>query len=210
MTKKLIQLDDEWGGMSKKEEKFFKALMSKQSFSIREPYGRVSVDLPRLAVFCGTSNEIEIVSDADNNRRLLPINVLSIDFEAYNKIDKTALFICAWNCYKAGYDYKMDAKNIADLSLSSEKHKIVDTEDDLINAYFNVPKSEMYCKLWTNTEVMAYLKQVTQINCSPKKLGMALKKYGFDQKIERRNGQMARTWIIEIKNTSVNNSASID
>ena len=51
MTKKLIIMDDEWGGMSTKEEKFFRALMSKQMFSIREPYGRVSADLTRLLLY---------------------------------------------------------------------------------------------------------------------------------------------------------------
>ncbi|HZX58831.1 MAG TPA: VapE domain-containing protein, partial [Mucilaginibacter sp.] len=48
MTKKLIVMDDEMGGKSKQENKKLKEMTSKQTFSLREPYGRVSVDLVRL------------------------------------------------------------------------------------------------------------------------------------------------------------------
>ena len=48
MCKKLIIMDDEFGGKSKKENKRFKELTSKHTFSIRAPYGRVSEDLIHL------------------------------------------------------------------------------------------------------------------------------------------------------------------
>ena len=45
MTKKLIILDDEYGGKSKREEKKLKEITAKEFINVREPYGRVSVDL---------------------------------------------------------------------------------------------------------------------------------------------------------------------
>lgn len=206
ITKKLVQMDDEWGSMSKKEEKFFRALMSKQFFSIREPYMRVSVDLPRLAVFCGTCNELEIVSDADNNRRILPVNVLYIDFAKYNAIDKTALFIEAWKAYKAGYNFEMDSSDIANLSSSSEQHKIIDAEFEILFSHFTVPTNEISCKKWTNTEIISYIKRTLQVQVSPKKLGAALKKLGFQQKGERRGDNQARVWLIDTKNDLYTNA----
>ena len=75
MTKKWIILDDEYGGKSKREEKRLKEITSKAWINIREPYGRVSVDLRRLSVFCGTSNESQILNDPTGNRRILPIHI---------------------------------------------------------------------------------------------------------------------------------------
>ena len=75
MCKKLIICDDEFGGKSKQDAKKFKELISKQVFSVRKPYGRVSEDLPRYAVLCGTSNEEEVLNDPTGNRRILPLNI---------------------------------------------------------------------------------------------------------------------------------------
>src|SRR5690606_8591490 len=85
MTQKLIIMDDEMGGKSKKESKHLKELTSKQVFTLREPYGRMNVDLQRLAVLCGTTNDLEILNDL-HNRRQIPIEVYGIDHEAYNAI----------------------------------------------------------------------------------------------------------------------------
>jgi len=77
MTKKLIIMDDEMGGKSKIEQRRLKEMTSKQSFSIRAPYGRVAEELQRLALLCGTSNDEELLNDPTGNRRILPVRVLS-------------------------------------------------------------------------------------------------------------------------------------
>jgi len=203
MTKKLLIMDDEWGGMSKKEDKFFKALMSKQSFPIREPYGKISVDLNRLAVFCGTTNECEIIADPDTNRRLLPINVIDIDKELYNSIDKTALFIEAWKYYERGYDWRMSSKDIEILAKSSEKHRVTEPEEELLHAYFDKPVDSYFAKKLTNSEILSYLKRISQTNMNSKRLGAALKSGGFEQKSEKRNGKTQRLWLIDYKSNAM-------
>src|SRR5690606_4371623 len=105
MTKKLIILDDEFGGKSKREEKKLKEITSKQWINVREPYGRVSVDLRRLAMFCGTTNDVQILNDPTGNRRILPVHVKDIDHKTYNKCDKDELFQELYSLYKSGYDY---------------------------------------------------------------------------------------------------------
>lgn len=52
-----------------------------------------SEDLRRLAVLCGTSNDEEIINDPTGNRRIIPINILDIDHEKFEEINKTDLFI---------------------------------------------------------------------------------------------------------------------
>src|SRR5690606_8018810 len=93
MCKKLIIVDDEFGGKSKKDATKLKRLSSQQTFSIRAPYGRITEDLNRLAVLGGTSNDSEVINDPTGHRRIIPIILLSFDIEKYKSIDKTKLFI---------------------------------------------------------------------------------------------------------------------
>ena len=93
MCNKLILMDDEMGGKSKVDEKRFKELTSKSIFSLRAPYGRYNEDHKRLALLCGTSNDPEVINDPTGNTRILPINIISMDHEAYNAIDKDELLM---------------------------------------------------------------------------------------------------------------------
>lgn len=197
MTKKLICMNDEWDGMSKAEDTFFKSLMDKDFFSIREPFLRISVDLKRLAVICGTSNTREIILDPDNNRRILPVDVMSIDFELYNSIDKDALFINMWNLYLSGYDYELSFEDIERLCKGSESHNIVSSEAELLHAYFTRPASNVFAKQLTNSEILAYLKKETGAVLSPKRLGNVLKTAGFEQVRVKKNDQVQRMYYVE-------------
>jgi hypothetical protein len=204
LTKKLICMDDEWDGMSKAEDKFFKALMSKDWFPIREPYGRISVDLKRLAVICGTSNPVEIIIDPEHNRRILPVNVLSIDFKAYNAINKTALFIECWKLYEALYEWRMSHTDIQLLLQSTEKHNTAESESELLHAYFTRPASTAFAKKLTNSEILAYLKKESGLNISSKKLGMVLKAAKFEQVSECKNGVTQRLYYVEFNRPQEN------
>jgi hypothetical protein len=197
LTKKLICMDDEWDGMTKAEDKFFKSFMSYDMFSIREPYGHVSVELKRLAVICGTSNPIEIIFDPDHNRRILPVHVLSIDFAAYNSINKTALFIELWKMYEDGFEYQLSHEDIKILAGSTEKHNTTEIESELFHAYFNKPSTITFAKKLTNSEILAYLKKETNTAMSGKKLGMVLKAAKIEQVVEKRNGVAQRLYYIE-------------
>jgi hypothetical protein len=197
MTKKLICMNDEWDGMSKAEDTFFKSLMDKDLFSIREPYGRISVDLKRLAVVCGTSNTKEIILDPDNNRRIIPVDVNSIDFALYNSVDKGALFLELWDMYLAGYDYEMSFDDIQKLLESSECHNIISSEAELLHANFTKPASTMFAKQLTNSEILAFLKKETGAVLSPKRLGAVLKNSGFEQARVKKNGQVQRIYYVE-------------
>ena len=100
MTKKLIICDDEFGGKSKREAKLFKEILSKEAITIRKPYDRVSEDLTRLSVFCGTTNDEHILNDPTGNRRILPIHINGINFEKMDKIDRTGLWIELYRLWK--------------------------------------------------------------------------------------------------------------
>ena len=197
LTKKLIIMDDEFGGKSKLEAKRFKELTSKASFSIRLPYGRTHRDLKRLAVLAGTTNDLGLISDPTGNRRILPINVLGVDHSAYNAIDKTALFMAFYDLYQSGFDWHLSSEDIVQLNDNSAEFNAINFEAELINQFLYIPQNSDYSAYLSNTEIKIYLE-----NCSnqrifdTKKLGLELKNFGFEQKLLRVNGRTMRAYKV--------------
>lgn len=197
LTKKLIIMDDEFGGKSKLEAKRFKELTSKASFSIRLPYGRTHRDLKRLAVLAGTTNDLGLISDPTGNRRILPINVLSINHTAYNAIDKTALFMAFYDLYQSGFNWHLSSEDIIQLAENSSEFNAINFEAELINQFFRVPQYGDYCDYLTNTELKIYLEaNSNQRIFDTRKLGMEMKNLGFEQVKRKVNGSTMRCYSV--------------
>ena len=183
MCKKIIIMDDEFGGKDKKEAKKFKALSSKDIFNIRRPYGTFHEDLKRIAVMCGTSNEDEIINDPTGNRRILPINVISIDWEKYNAIDKTALWMeLYWKYKEIGDSWMLTDEEITYLGDINRKNEQPSIEYESITRFFTMPENDNDGEYMTNTEIIDYIEMRSKAKISPYKLGMNLKKLGFKKK----------------------------
>lgn len=190
MTKKWLIVDDEFGGKSKKDATKLKRLSSQQSFSIRMPYGRVSEDLNRLAVLGGTSNDYEVINDPTGNRRIIPINLISFDFERYSKIDKTKLFIelyKEWEQDKTGWF--LTKGEIEFLNKSTTKNTEIMSEVELINKNL---KNDPYTKLTTTDIKLEFEKMFPSLRTSTKRIGQALKICGYEQRIQKINGKTMR------------------
>lgn len=185
MTKKLIIMDDEMGGKSKMEQKKLKEITSKQTFTIRAPYGSVHEDLTRLAMLAGTSNDDELLNDPTGNRRILPTRVLSIDHKKYNAINKDLVFYEAFLLYESGFNYNLTKEEIALLAESSDSFKQSSPEEELVIKYFGHPEDEAHqqspvSKL-TNSEILSIIQSRSNIKISQTKLGLVLKNIGFKQ-----------------------------
>lgn len=200
MTKKLIILDDEFGGKSKQDVKKFKDISSKEYFTVRRPYGRASEDLKRLAVLAGTTNEKEILNDPTGNRRIIPINIIGIDHAALLKIDKTELFMELYHEWKADPDkFILTREEVNFLNLRSEENEQGSAEQDLIEQYFR-PTSPGSCdaKFMSNTEIFDLLAmRHPAINLNSKRLGQTLLKLGYQQDIQKREGRSKRGYFLK-------------
>lgn len=198
LTKKLLIIDDEFGGKSKKDANKMKRLSSQQWFSVRAPYGRFSEDLQRLAVLGGTSNDPEVINDLTGNRRIIPLNIIELDIEKFKSIDKDALF---------GYLYRTWEENPSCFMLSKVEiealNELTDgqnletvAEIEILNSFFEPSNFNTM----TNTEVYKDMMIVfPHLKTSSKKIGMALKKCGFLQKVEKINGKTSRNYQIQLK-----------
>jgi hypothetical protein len=183
MTQKLIVMDDEFSGKSKKEAAKLKDLSSKDSFTVRKPYGRASETLKRYAVLCGTSNEEQILNDPTGNRRLIPVNLKSIDLEKYSKINKVELFMELYNTYKTiGDRWMLASKEIAYLNKCTAKNEQPSIEKEMIQIYFEPVQYEggKAIKI-TSTEIKNKLECRTKEKINVYKIGAVMKSLGYQQ-----------------------------
>jgi predicted P-loop ATPase len=178
MCKKWFILDDEYGGKSKKEDKRLKELTSKEFINVREPYGRVSLDLRRLSVFCGTTNETQILNDSTGNRRQIPIHILDIDHELYNQCDKSALWRELYYMFQAGFEYTILKEDIAKLNAATEMFKLSTPEEDLIHK--KLQPGTTSGEWMSLTEIQQYLMLETKFNyLNTHRIGTLLSLLGF-------------------------------
>jgi predicted P-loop ATPase len=199
MCQKLIIMDDEMGGKSKKEKTRLKELTSKQTFTLREPYGRMNVDLDRLAVLCGTTNDLKILNDPTGNRRLIPIQINLIDHKRYNAVDKKLLFIEAYNLWQSGFEWKLTSEDVKRMDVQNEKFEDHPLEYELIIKYFELPNQYNYIEL-TATEIKIHIEnQSNQKIQSVNMLGRQLKKIGFECTIKKINNSVHQVYKVAEK-----------
>lgn len=189
MCQKLIVMDDEMGGKSKQDEKRFKELTSKSIFSLRAPYARSNEDFKRLAVLCGTSNDPEIINDPTGNTRILPIEVLSIDHELYNSIDKDELFMEAYRAYEAGECWQLSKAELAELNIVGQNFESTASERELILKFFAPATPGKYSEWLTTTEIKDVIETNTkQKIMGTKKLGAELRRIFGKSQSKKVNG----------------------
>lgn len=201
MTQKLIIVNDEMGGQTAKDEKRMKELLSKQVFSLREPYGKGNVDLVRLGVLGGNTNILQVLGDPTGNRRVIPGNVKSINHAAYNAIDKTDLFIEAVHLYRSGFKWELTKEDAKILKQFTGEFEKVSAEKDLILKYFEVPtENNKPSHVWlTSTEIKSRLEVDTRQQLNVSKLGQELKNLGFIRdNFSRGNNRMKGYKVVEI------------
>jgi len=107
LVKGLIVLDDEFGGLATKDVKDFKKVADANQIDIRLPYSAFYSKMKRKASLCGTSNERDVLKDVTGNRRILPINVESIDYDSMIKINTDDLWREVFKLWREDFDWKI-------------------------------------------------------------------------------------------------------
>lgn len=192
MCQSLIIMDDEYGGKSKMEAKRLKELSSKVEVTVRLPYGKTPVTLQRIATLCGTTNDPEILGDTTGNRRVIPVNVLSRNFKAFDAIDKNALWAQAYTMYKNGFDYELTRNEIALLEPATINFNRFSSEYELITKYFDAPTEgtpQEMIRHMTATEILVYLRAESGLQrLTAVQIGKEMSRLGF-VKTSVRNGK---------------------
>lgn len=200
MCNKMMILNDEMSNKTKRDITVMKKLCSTQWFNLRKPYGRLSEDFRRIAALAGTSNSLEVISDPTGNRRIIPIEVLSINHEAYNAIDKDALWAEAYKAYLDGEEYQLGAHDIKKLESSTEAFQEASLEAELVAKYFALPKKGDEGEYMSNSEIKARIEVLTHQRLNQRKLGMELKALGFEKRSMRtESGKVKQAYQVVLK-----------
>jgi hypothetical protein len=198
LTQKLLILDDEYSGKSRKDSKQMKYLLSANQFDLREPYGKKNVRLNKLASLGATTNDVQILNDPSGNRRIIIFEVSGIcNFDAYNKCDKEQLFAEIVHRLKMGERCELTPCDLKVLNENTSlEYSEISTEKELLLKYFApVEKGEKACQLLTATDIKVYIENATNQRLYHKKLGMELKANGF---IRYKIGGVYKYAVIEL------------
>jgi predicted P-loop ATPase len=200
MCEKLIIMDDEFGGKNKQEAKRFKNMLSKSEFSMRKPYGREVEELKRLAVLCGTSNDYDVINDPTGNRRIIPVNIVSINKDKYFKVNKEKLWMeLYWMWKEIGDEWMLTKEEIEYLNRATARNEAISIEMEAIDMFFITPENAGYVKAMTATEIVNYIEGRSSLRINTTKMGVALKAKGFVKKAKRVGNVIKRVYeVIEI------------
>jgi hypothetical protein len=189
MCQKLWVMDDEMGGKSKQDEKRFKELTSKSTFSLRAPYGRHNEDYKRLAILCGTSNEEDIINDPTGNTRILPVKVLSIDHEAYNAIDKDELFMECVRAFESDEEWQLNKEELRMLDAMGTDFETTPFERELILRFFRPRQGGDIASHMSSTDIKDHIEtRSRQKILRSKQFGIELKRIFGESFSKRVNG----------------------
>lgn len=182
MCTKLLIVDDEFGGKSKKEATKLKEMSSKQTMNIRKAYGRTEECYKRYAVLGGTSNETEIINDPTGNRRIIPVLLSSFESGRFEKIDKIDVFIELYHMINNDKDFWMLTKDeINWLNSFSESYTETTVEEDMINQLFSPADMNDYGSSFaTTTTLINYCEEkLSKQKLGVKRFGQMMRKNGF-------------------------------
>jgi hypothetical protein len=212
MTQKVLVIDDEFGGMGKKEERKFKSTTDKQTFSIRRPYGHGIEDLRRLCLLGANCNEDTVLSDTHGNRRILPFKVKEIDWAAMNAINRDALWAELFRMYYDGFDCTVIGKDIDRLAEGNDLFTEYSIEYELINNYYELPANiDEFGVIEVNASaIKENIERRSGQRININKIGQELKRIGFGQHIKKVNGKTTRVYYVIEKRTGLVTPIIID
>ncbi len=198
MCEKIIIMDDELAGKTKRDNIKLKNITSKSYFYVRRPYGSTNEKLKRIAVLCGTSNILEILTDTTGNRRVIPIKIIDIDKVEYNKIDKKALLMEAFELYKKGFDWRVTYEDAEFLNEGNEEFTTQSIESELILQEFRIPKQGEAEEQYSTSEVLVTIEKITKQKISMQAVTEALNHIGFKKRtIRDESGSSKKVWLMK-------------
>lgn len=193
LAKGLICFDDEFGGLATKDVKDFKRVADTNWIDIRLPYSAFYSKIKRRASLCGTTNESNILKDVTGNRRLLPINVESIDYDKMIKIDTNSLWLEAYKLWREDFDWKIyKAEDIEFLNQHTIKNIDVNPIEELFFTHFSLEETSEHTQkvVMNQGEILNYLNANCATNVSKYDVKDIFVKNKFNYKTYRFNGKV--------------------
>jgi hypothetical protein len=141
MAQALLIVDDEMDGRSYEMDKTFKTVLSTKELTTRRKYDRRISTIKRRCSFAGSGNNLRVVRE-QQNRRVLPIEIESIDKEKLGQVDLTDLFMEAYHLFADGFKYSFQHEDLHLLKHLYEDYIQKSDVDLILDEYLQQPEVE--------------------------------------------------------------------
>jgi hypothetical protein len=158
-----------------------KALVTSPEINERRPYGHYKEKRPHIASFCATTNSETFLSDRTGNRRWMPFEVKSIEDPYETVIDYEGVYAHALALWREGFCFWFGNDEIREINAHNEQFETTNMELEVIQTGYRRPMPGEECQFMTVTDIMARAGFMLKMPLSTVKIGLALKKLGFEQ-----------------------------
>jgi hypothetical protein len=140
MSQALLIVDDEMDGRTYEMDKTFKTVLSTKELTTRRKYDRRISLIKRRCSFAGSGNNLNVVRE-QQNRRVLPIELLSIDKNKLGEIDLTDLFMEAYHLFANGFKYSFQYEDLNLLKQLYEDYILRSDVDFILDEWVQQPEN---------------------------------------------------------------------
>jgi hypothetical protein len=112
-----------------------------------------------------------------------------------------------WELQEVGESWMLSRQEISYLNKITQINEQASMEFEAIQMFFDIPDKGGFREWMTNTEILNFIETHTRLKISPFKLGMNLKKLGFE-KVSKRINNVPRNVYEVIKKGNYNKNAN--
>lgn len=182
---------DELANLNRDETNSLKATLSRDSIKVRRPYDRIDSEIPRLANFFGSTNDLQFLTDLTGNVRWICFRIAGIDFK-YSDMDIDQLWAQLYHEFKQGENYVLSREELQENDKRNEAFMVTNAEVDAIQLYLmpgikDIEEAKFGGKpqFATPSQLMKLINEKGYQFRSDKKFGQALQACGFMRTSER-------------------------
>lgn len=199
-TSKWISELGELGSTMRKDMDTVKAFLTKSTDEYRTPYGKASLHYPRMTSFVGTVNDEQFLIDQTGNRRFVTIPLapdLVIDYNTQIKpFDALQLWAQIYHiveneekssCFRLSEDEKryLEKRNSAFVKPMKGEYEVLDILEE------QQTQEQGYICTFKEMTVLQFI-QLHNLKYDANVVGKVLKKYGYEAKRKKINGETVR------------------
>lgn len=183
---------DELANLNRDETNSLKATLSRDWIKIRRPYDRVESEIPRLANFFGSTNDLQFLTDLTGNVRWICFRINGIDAN-YRQIDINQVWSQVMHEFKNDFDYQLTREEIKENEERNQNFMLTSPELEAIQIHIvpgmkdiSIKELGGLPKFLRSSELFNYIKNVSGTNLRSLKIfGQALQSAGFISVSER-------------------------
>lgn len=172
----LEELDE----MDAQEVSQLKALTTMRHVNERAAYAHFKEMRPHIASFCGTSNNLHILTDLSGNRRWMPFEVECIDSPYNHPVDYAGVYAQAYTLLRQGFHYWLTEEEITALNRHNRNFEVPCLERELILTHYRRPTPGETAIFVTTAQILARINFGIRQKLSPVKIGLVMKQEGFE------------------------------